>query len=129
MSYDLELKEGKAILSNKLLTLLEAKPGDRIAIEYGNLNGDLKPIIRKSDSGNLLSKSNSFIFKGQDKDFLQQYGNNFSVYDDLGTFFLEGDHEFKVYTSTEKAISENYLDLSILTDTNYNITKFKEYKL
>ena len=62
MSYDLELKEGKAILSNKLLTLLEAKPGDRIAIEYGNLNGDLKPIIRKSDSGNLLSKSNSFIF-------------------------------------------------------------------
>lgn len=129
MTYDLQLQEGKAILSENLIKLLNANPGDRIAIEYGKLDGNLKPIIRKSDSGNILSKSNSFIFKGQDKDFFEQFGNNFSVYDDLGTLFLEGDREFKVYTSTEKAISENYLDINILTDTNYNITKFTEYKL
>jgi len=129
MNYDLTLDEGKAILSENLIKLLNANPGDRIAIVYGKLDGNLKPVIKKSDSGNILSKSNSFIFKGKDKDFLQQYGSNFTVYDDLGTFFLEGDQEFTVYTDIQKAVSENYLDLSIVTDTNYNITKFEEYKL
>lgn len=129
MTYDLILEEGKAILSNNMIKLLDAQPGDRIAIVYGKLDGNLKPVIKKDGSGNILSKSNSFIFKGQEKDFLQQYGTNFTVYDDLGTFFLEGDQEFVVYTDVDKAINENYLDLSIVTDTNYNITKFKEYKL
>lgn len=129
MIIDLELKDNKAILSDNLVKLLNVSPGDRIAIVYGKLDGNLKPIIQKSESGNILSKSNSFIFKGKDKDFLQQYGNNFSIYDDLGTLFLEGDQDFTIYTSVEKAVSENYLDLSIVTDTNYNITKFKEYKL
>lgn len=129
MNYDLILEEGKAILSENLIKLLEAKPGDRIAIVYGKLDGNMKPVIKKDNSGNLLSKSNSFIFKGQERDFLQQYGTKFTLYDDLGTFFLEGDQEFVVYTDVDKAINENYLDLSIVTDTNYNIEKFKEYKL
>ena len=129
MNYDLILEDSKAILSENLIKLLEVNPGDRIAIVYGKLDGNMKPVIKKDDSGNILSKSNSFIFKGQERDFLQQYGTNFTVYDDLGTFFLEGDQEFVVYTDVQKAINENYLDLSIVTDTNYNITKFKEYKL
>lgn len=129
MNYDLILEEGKAILSENLIKLLNANPGDRIAIVYGKLDGNLKPVIKKDNSGNILSKSNSFIFKGKERNFLQQYGTNFTVYDDLGTFFLEGDQEFVVYTDVDKAINENYLDLSIVTDTNYNIEKFKEYKL
>ena len=129
MNYDLILEDNKAILSENLIKLLDAEPNDRIAIVYGRLCGNMKPVIKKDDSGNILSKSNSFIFKGKDKEFLQQYGTNFTIYDDLGTFYLEGDQEFTVYTSVEKAINENYLDLSIVTDTNYNITKFKEYKL
>ena len=125
---DLELKENKAILSQNLVSLLNAQAGDRIQIVYGTINGQLLPSICIASSGNILSKNNSFICKGKEHDFLAQYGTKFEANDDLGVIYLQGDQEFKVFTDEKKAV-ENFLDMSILTDTNYNIQKFNSYTI
>lgn len=129
MSYDLELQEGKLLLSSSLLSLLNAKPGDRVAIEYGELYSKMIPTISLHESGNILSKSNTVIFKGKERDFLAQYGTKFFIEIHDGIIFLKGDQDFKIHTNVKTAVDENYLDQSILTDTNYNITKFSEYKI
>lgn len=126
---DLQLLEGKAILSENLVKLLGAKPKDRISIEYSNKNNRLYPVIKVSDAGNLLSKSNTFVIKGKDRDFLAQFGTEFEVLEEDENLFLVGNQEFTVYTDVETAVNENYLDLSICTDTNYNIQKYSSYTL
>lgn len=126
---DLQLLEGKAILSENLVKLLGAKPKDRISIEYSNKNNRLYPVVKVSDAGNLLSKSNTFVFKGKDRDFLAQFGTEFEVLEEDGNLFLVGNQEFTVYTDVETAVNENYLDISICTDTNYNIQKYSSYTL
>lgn len=123
---DLELQDNRAILSDNLVSLLNAQPGDRIQIVYGTSGGQLLPSICVSSGGNKLTKSNSFACKGKEHDFLAQYGTKFEAVDDLGVIFLKGDQEFKVFTEKEKAV-EHFLDMSILTDTNYNIQKFNSY--
>lgn len=126
---DFELKDGKAVLSLRLVQLLNASPKDRIIIEYANKENKLVPIIKKSDAGKLLSASNTFVCRGKDRDFLAQFGDNFEVEKCDGILYLKGDKEFTVFTSVKQAVKENYLDLKTCTDTNYDIEKFSEYKL
>lgn len=125
---DLVLQENKAVLSENLVTLLGANPGDRVTIEYSNKDNKLCPVVTLSDSGNKLSKANSFIFKGKDKEFLQQFGTEFDAIKENDTIFLMSNQDFRVYTDVETAV-DNYLDISICTDTNYNIDKFSTYTL
>jgi hypothetical protein len=122
------IKTNTLELSPDLVTKLNAKPGDRISIEYTDYKKNLTPLIQVSDVGNKLTNKNTIVFKGMDKDFLSQYGTTFNVVEVNGTLFLQGDQPFKVYTSVSEAI-ENYLDMSILQDTNYNIEKYKSYEL
>lgn len=126
-SYDLVLKDTKAQLSSALMRLLGAKNQDRVSIEYAKYDGKMTPVIRLADNGNLLS-NNSFIFRGQEKEFLQQYGDKFKVVDDLGTLYLLGDKDFIVFTSVKQAVKD-YIDMSIIEDTNYTIEKFTKYEL
>lgn len=126
---DFELKDGKAVLSLRLVQLLNAKPKDRIIIEYANKEDKLIPVIKKSNSGNLLSASNTFVCRGKDKDFLEQFGDEFEIEECDGIVYLKGNKEFTVFTSVKQAVKENYLDIKICTDTNYDIEKFSEYKL
>lgn len=126
---DFELKDGKAVLSLRLVQLLNAKPKDRIIIEYANKENKLVPIIKKSDSGKLLSASNTFVCRGKDRDFLEQFGDDFEIEECDGILYLKGNKEFTVFTSVKQAVKENYLDLKTCTDTNYDIEKFSEYKL
>lgn len=125
---DIVLQENKAVISENLVKLLDAKPGDRVAIEYSNKDDILCPIVTLSDSGNKLSQSNTFIFKGQDRDFLAQFGTEFEAVLINQTIYLMGNQDFKIYTDEKKAV-ENYLDISTCTDTNYNIDKFETYTL
>ena len=126
---DFELKDGKAVLSLRLVQLLNAKPKDRIIIEYANKENKLIPIIKKSDAGKVLSAANTFVCRGKDRDFLEQFGDEFEIEEYDGILYLKGNKEFTVFTSVKQAVKENYLDLKTCTDTNYDIEKFSEYKL
>lgn len=128
---DLELQDNKAVLSENLVKLLGAKPKDRIKVEYSHRNDQITPIIIKSDAGNLLSQSNTFICKGQEKDFLAQFGTKFEVLEEDGNLFLIGNQDYVVFTDVKAAVEqvENYLDISICTDTNYDIKKYDSYTL
>lgn len=123
---DLKLLQNTAILSEKLIELLNVKPKDRIKIEYTKKDNKLYPIIIKSEAGNVLSKSNTIRCDGKNRDFLAQFGTEFDVFEADEKLFLIGNQEFTVFTDVKTAV-EQFLDLSILTDTNYNIQKFNSY--
>ena len=52
----LKIDENKLVLSKELVMLLQANPGDKIAIEYSANGNILIPVILKSDKGNVLNK-------------------------------------------------------------------------
>lgn len=82
----LEVEDNKIVLSDSLIELLEAQPGDRITINYHTINNRITiPLIGKSEyfadpaSGNKLTKSNSVSFKGTQRTVLMEYGESFNV--------------------------------------------------
>jgi len=129
--FDVTILEGSVKLSDAAVIILEASPGDRISIDYTKREGKLVPVIHKTATGKKLSKQNTFILKGKDRDFLLQYGDGFML--DIESGCLQGNHPFKVYTDPSAAVeeykNENYLDMSIIEDTNYNIKKFTKFEL
>ena len=58
----LKIDSNKLVLSPELVTLLQASPGDKIAIEYSVNGNTLIPVILKSDRGNVLNKSNTALY-------------------------------------------------------------------
>lgn len=128
MSNDLTILEGSVKLSDALVIMLDAHPGDKLSIDYISHNNKLVPMIHKTDTGKKLSKQNTFLLKGKERDLLLQYGDSFTVEDDLGDFLLKGDRPFVVYTNNSK-VEIDYLPKDILEDTNYNIEKFKKFEL
>lgn len=131
--FDITILEGSVKLSDASVIMLEVLPGDKVSIDYVKRDGKLVPIIHKTETGKKLSKQNTFILKGKDRDFLLQYGDRFMLEVDSGVFYLIGYHPFPVYTdpalATEDYKNENYLDMSIIEDTNYHIEKFTKFEL
>lgn len=131
--FDVTVLEGSVKLSDASVVMLEVLPGDKISIDYTKREGKLVPIIHKTETGKKLSKQNTFLLKGKDRDFLLQYGDGFMLDLESGIYYLQGNHSFKVYTDPSVAIeeykNENYLDMSIIEDTNYHIKKFTKFEL
>lgn len=82
----LSLLENKIIFSQEAINLLEASPGDRIAINYIQVsNEETFPIIGKSDifgdsnAGNKLTKSHTMSFRGVQQTMLRQFGKFFEL--------------------------------------------------
>lgn len=121
------LKETSLILDPSLITLLNANPGDRIAIGYTDKEGKLVPIISVApDTGNKLTKSNTVSFRGHQRNTLATFGTNFWAKEEDGVIYLEGDG-IPVFTDVKKA-AEAIVTKEIILDTNYDITKLSNYE-
>lgn len=125
----LKLLENKLELSPELISLLDAKPGDKISIEYNSVNEKLIPVILKSDSGNILTKSNTVAFKGKQHSTLIQFGDEFQVIANDNILELHGNKNNITYTSVKTDVKETMIDKNIIKDTNYNIQKRQTYDL
>lgn len=105
----IEVLDNKLILSPVAINTLQIIPGDRISVNYVQINNEITyPIISKSivfgdsENGNKCSKSNTVSFKGNQRAILMQYGNLFT---------LELDNKFK---GAFKLVSINELNLNNL---------------
>lgn len=124
---DVIMKENILIFSDDLITLLNAKVGDRINIGYIEKDDKLTPIISvESEVGNKLTGSNTISFRGKQREVLAQFGSNFWATKEEDRIYLKGDG-IPVFTSVKKAV-DTYLTKEIIEDTNYNITKLDKYE-
>lgn len=123
---DLSLRETNYILSDHVIDMLKAKPGDRIVIGYIDLNGNLTPVISIGEAGNKLAGTNNVSFRGKQREILAQFGTNFWASENDGMIVLEGDG-IPVYTEVKKA-AQAYISKEIILDINYNITKLENYE-
>ena len=80
----IKLEDNKIILTQKLLDIIKAEPGDRISIQYKEFNGVYNPIIAKSEvfadpeAGNKLTKSMTVSYRGKQREELAIYGEEFT---------------------------------------------------
>ena len=124
---DIIMTETTLILSDRLISLLKASPGDKITIGYIDLNGTLTPTIQIGEEGNKLTQSNTVSFKGKKHNALTEFGSNFwATAQPDGIITLEGDG-LPIYTEVQKAV-ETYITKEIIQDTNFNITKLTTYE-
>ena len=127
----LKIENNKLILSPELVSLLRASPGDRLIIGFSVIDGKLFPVISKNEGGNVLTKSNTISFKGKQKEMLLQFGDEFTIspFTSDDTIILIGNKPVVSCAPVTETDLEEPLDISIILDTNYNITKFNKYEL
>ena len=84
--YDLEVQENKLKLSRIALEKLNAKPDDRISVQYWSEGvGKSVPIIGKAEvftdrnDGNRLTKASTVSFRGEKRSTLIQFGAFFTL--------------------------------------------------
>jgi hypothetical protein len=123
---DIVMTETTLQLSARLVSLLNAKPGDSIVIGFMDKAGVLVPVISIGEEGNKLTRTNNVSYRGKKPNVLTEFGSNFWAHVNDGIIELEGD-KLPIYTSVQKA-AESYLTAEIITDTNYNITKLENYE-
>lgn len=83
---DVIVNDNKLSLSESLINKLSASPGDRISINYWNASStETYPIISKAEvftdgaDGSKLTKSNTISYRGQQRETLLKFGNQFNV--------------------------------------------------
>ena len=127
----LKIENNKLILAPELVSLLRASPGDRLIIGFSVIDGKLFPVISKNEDGNVLTKSNTISFKGKQKEALLQFGDEFTIspFTSDDTIILIGNKPVVSCAPVTETDLEEPVDISIILDTNYNITKFNKYEL
>jgi hypothetical protein len=90
---DVILDDKKLILSTEALNTLSITSGARISIKYIMRDGNMVPVIGTSqmfgdDEGNLLTKSQTVSFRGEQNKLLQLYGKKFKIEKFLSYFCL-----------------------------------------
>ena len=89
----IEVSDNKLILSPLAIETLQITPGDRVSVNYVQVDNEVTyPII---------SKSNTISFKGTQRTILMKYGNLFT---------LKPDNKYK---EAFKLISINEVDLNV----------------
>lgn len=77
------LEDNKLVLSQELVNILDAVPGDRLIITFKEKDEKYFPVISKSEivadsnSGNKLTKSLTLSYRGKQQEELLIYGNKF----------------------------------------------------
>lgn len=123
---DIIMTESTLILSDRLISLLKASPGDKITIGYIDKEGTLTPTIQIGEEGNKLTQSNTVSFRGKKHNTLTEFGSNFWASQEGEVIVLSGDG-LPIYTDVKKA-SETYITKEIIQDTTFNITKLENYE-
>ena len=84
MDPQITLGENKLLLSSDAINILNAQPGNRIAVNYVQVSSEYTfPVIAKAEyfidpeAGNKLTKSNTVSFRGIQNKTLNLYGTNF----------------------------------------------------
>lgn len=107
------LEDNKLILTQKLLDIIEAEPGDRLLVSFKEENGIYYPVIAKSEvfadpeSGNKLTKSLTLSYRGKQREQLLIYGTEFrfeETSENSKVCKLIGDKEVK---ADDKVIKSN----------------------
>lgn len=82
----IKVETTKLVLSKETIKALDAKSGDRIAINYWTESPELTfPLIGKAEwftdntDGNRLTKSNTVSFRGTQNNVLREYGDFFKI--------------------------------------------------
>lgn len=82
----LKVLNNKLQISNKAKDLLKVSVGDRLEVAFWTENNQSTfPLIGKSKvftdelNGNVLTKSNTISFRGQQRDILLEYGSMFEI--------------------------------------------------
>lgn len=106
----IELGDKKLILSPLTIQILNAKPGDKLCINYiQNNNQETFPVIGKAEvfvdpkNGQKLTKSDTMSFRGNQMDMLSQFG-------DLFKLELYRDKMYKLISIDEVDLLENNKD-------------------
>jgi len=82
------LRDNKYELNSAAMELLNASYGDRLNIEYSQIDGFMYPVICKSvDTGNKLTKSKTVSYRGTANEVLSKYGTEFTIEYYDGTLF------------------------------------------
>ena len=86
MDPQITLGENKLLLSSEAINLLNAQPGNRIAVNYIQVSSEYTfPVIAKAEyfvdpeAGNKLTKSNTVSYKGIQNKVLSLYGTEFTL--------------------------------------------------
>lgn len=80
----IRLEDNKLVLTEKLVNLLNAEPGDRIMVGFVEKDGRYFPRIAKSqvfadaEAGNKLTKSLTISYRGKQREELLIYGEEFT---------------------------------------------------
>ena len=115
-------EEAKLIISEELLTALDAKPDDKIAVVYKHKDGKHFPCIIKDDSGNRLTKTGTVQYRGKNNETLAAFGETFFVKQlEDGTFLMMGDVAADLDIPVKKAVEEISMSIETLKDSNYEI--------
>lgn len=127
------LEDNKLVLTQKLLDLIQAEPGDRLLVSFKEDNGLYYPLISKSEvfadseSGNKLTKSLTLSYRGKQRDQLLIYGTKFTFEETAegsGVCKLIGEKEVK---ADDKVIKSNKDIVSFDLDEDVKDTSKKTY--
>ena len=82
----IKVENNRLVLSSEAVKALNATVGDRITINYWNINKETTfPLIGKSElfsdptNGNKLTKSNTVSYRGTQNKILKEYGSLFKL--------------------------------------------------
>lgn len=116
-----ELSNNKLIISPRAMELMSTKYGDRISVNYVQVNNEITfPVIGKAetfashDAGNRITKINTVSFKGVQSSILSKYGTLFQL--ELwksGIFKMNPINEGDLATANVNLINENN-DLNLI---------------
>lgn len=110
------LQDTKYSLNSAAVELLGVEPGDKLDIKYEKKGQTIYPVIGKDEDfgthgGNKLTKSFTVLYRGNKRDELAKYGEEFKIIpheSKVGIFILENPN--KVEESQEEELSFSDLD-------------------
>ena len=123
----MKLETNRLVFDKAELTTLNVKPGDRVSIEYIEIDGVLSPVIMQTEYGHKITKTLSIQLRNNANTMLAFHGDEFTLQShDEGVFKLIGNKNTKIHTNLNSVFK--VLPIEIITDTNYNLKTFDNYE-
>lgn len=122
-------EDGKLILSEEAISLLNAQPDDKIFIGYDKFGSSFKPFIGIDDKkGNKLTKSNTVSYRGKSNVELAYYGSEFKLVPGKheNTYYLEGNVIIDISVPEGIEVDEDPISDDLLADLDLDQTNTKK---